>query len=258
MMKRSEYPVPGELVVIKITRIVGYGAFGELLEYGGKEGFIHISNIASSWIKNIRSHINEGQIRVASVVRVDKFKKMIDVSLRKVSSSQEKRKINEWKRGVRAEKLLELAAKEANVAFEKAYQEIAPPLSKEFGELFAAFESASISGEEAFKGVDIDKKWIPILVKLAEKNVTVSMITIKGKVTLRVPTSDGVYVIRKALGKPFDEGVSIKYVTAPTYSIAVTASDYEEAEEILDKTVNEIKSSAGSKAQVMFEREQSK
>ena len=89
-MKRTEWPSEGDYVVVKIKRISNYGAVADLEEYKQTEGFIHISEVATSWVKNIRSFVSESQIRVATVKRLDRAKNTIDLSLRDVTPQQEK------------------------------------------------------------------------------------------------------------------------------------------------------------------------
>ena len=71
-----EYPDRNELVVVKVTQILDYGVFAELLEYGNAKGFIHISNVSSSWVKNIRNVVKSNQVRVAKVLNIDVEKEL--------------------------------------------------------------------------------------------------------------------------------------------------------------------------------------
>ncbi|RLG70219.1 MAG: translation initiation factor IF-2 subunit alpha, partial [Candidatus Iainarchaeum archaeon] len=79
-----EYPEIGEIVVVKVKKILSYGVFVELLEYDGLTGFVHISEVASSWVKNIRNFVKENQIRAAKVLKVIPEKEQVDLSFEKV------------------------------------------------------------------------------------------------------------------------------------------------------------------------------
>ena len=68
--KSQEWPNEGELIVGTVYKVVNYGAFANLEEYAGKEAFIHISEVSSGWVKNIRDHVRENQKIVARVLRV--------------------------------------------------------------------------------------------------------------------------------------------------------------------------------------------
>ncbi|MFB6087147.1 MAG: S1 RNA-binding domain-containing protein, partial [Haloarculaceae archaeon] len=70
-MKYSGWPDTGELVVGEVDEIADFGVFVDLDEYEDKRGLVHISEVASGWIKNVRDHVREGQTVVAKVLDVD-------------------------------------------------------------------------------------------------------------------------------------------------------------------------------------------
>src|SRR3989338_5941807 len=105
-------PELNEYVVCKVTKILDYGVFADLVEYQGYSGFVHISQVASGWIKNIRNFAKENEVRVAKVLHVDEEKKQIDLSFTKVSTSDERARLDAWKKMKRAQKLVEIIAKE--------------------------------------------------------------------------------------------------------------------------------------------------
>ncbi|MHA1382393.1 MAG: S1 RNA-binding domain-containing protein [Candidatus Helarchaeota archaeon] len=69
--REKEWPDVGELVVGTVVRVERHGAYVILDEYMKKEGLIHISEISSSWIRNIRRFVREKQKVVARVLRVN-------------------------------------------------------------------------------------------------------------------------------------------------------------------------------------------
>ena len=80
-MGKPEWPEVGDLVVATIVRIVGHGANVVLDEHNGKEGLLHISEISSRWVRNIRNHVRERQKAVLQVQRVDPSKGQIDLCI---------------------------------------------------------------------------------------------------------------------------------------------------------------------------------
>ena len=69
--RQNEWPEVGELVLCTTSKVIQQGAFVKLDEYKGKEGFIHLSEIASKWVKNIRNFVKEDQKIVARVLRLN-------------------------------------------------------------------------------------------------------------------------------------------------------------------------------------------
>ncbi|WP_048058343.1 translation initiation factor IF-2 subunit alpha [Pyrococcus yayanosii] len=244
--RAREFPEEGEFVVATVKRVHHYGAFLELDEYPGKEGFMHISEVASTWVKNIRDYLREGQKVVAKVIRVDPEKGHIDLSLRRVTQQQRKAKLQEFKRAQKAENLLKMAAGKLGKDFETAWREVWVPLEEEYGEVYAAFEEAAKEGIEVLKGL-IPDEWLPVLKEIVENYVEVPTVTIDAEFEITVPKPNGIEIIREALikardrvNKEKDIEVKFTYQGAPRYRIDITAPDYYKAEEVLEDIAEEI------------------
>lgn len=54
-----ELPREGSLAIAVVKKIMPYGAFCTLTEYGDIEAFMHISEVAPRWIKNIHEFLSE-------------------------------------------------------------------------------------------------------------------------------------------------------------------------------------------------------
>ncbi|ASI98171.1 translation initiation factor IF-2 subunit alpha [Thermococcus celer] len=244
--KAKEYPEEGEFVVATVKNIHHYGAFLKLDEYPGKEGFMHISEVASTWVKNIRDYIKEGQKIVAKVIRVDPSKGHIDLSLKRVNQQQRKAKLQEYKRAQKAENLLKMAAEKMGKDFETAWREVWVPLEEEYGEVYAAFEDAAQNGMDVLKGL-ISDEWIEALKPIIEAYVEIPTVTIDAEFEITVPTSNGIETIKEALIRARDRAneekeieVRFSYQGAPRYRIDITAPDYHRAEEVLEEVADEI------------------
>ncbi|CAD5243753.1 translation initiation factor IF-2 subunit alpha [Thermococcus camini] len=244
--KAKEYPEEGEFVVATVKSIHPYGAFLKLDEYPGKEGFMHISEVASTWVKNIRDHVKEGQKIVAKVIRVDPSKGHIDLSLKRVNQQQRKAKLQEYKRAQKAENLLKMAAEKIGKDFDTAWKEVWVPLEEEYGEVYAAFEDAAQNGMDVLKGI-ISDEWVEALKPIIEAYVEIPTVTIDAEFEITVPKPDGIEIIREALIRARDRAneekeidVKFSYQGAPRYRIDITAPDYYKAEEVLENIAEEI------------------
>ncbi|MEJ2281264.1 MAG: S1 RNA-binding domain-containing protein [Candidatus Bathyarchaeota archaeon] len=92
-LRRPEWPEVGDLVIATIERITDYGAYVRLDEYD-KEGLLHVSEVASRWVRNIRDYIRENQKMVLKVLRVQADKGQIDLSRRRVTKREKNWCIN--------------------------------------------------------------------------------------------------------------------------------------------------------------------
>ena len=244
--RAREFPEEGEFVIATVKSIHNYGAFLSLDEYSGKDGFMHISEVAPTFVRNIRDYLKEGQKIVAKVIRVDPTKGHIDLSLKRVKQQERKAKLQEFKRGQKAENLLRIAAEKVGKDFETAWKEVWVPLEEEYGEVYAAFEEVAQNGIEAIKDL-IPDEWLPVLEKIIKSYVEIPTVTIDAEFEITVPTPNGVEVIKEALVKARDtaneeEGVDVRfsYLGAPRYRIDITAPDYYKAEAVLEKIASEI------------------
>ena len=248
-----EYPDRGDLVVVKVTQILDYGVFLELLEYDKAKGFIHISNVSSSWVKNIRNFVKANQVRVAKVLNIDVEKRQIDLSFAGVSSQREKQKLTEFKQVNREEKLILILAKQEKKDFDTVWDEVADPLIEEYGSLFGAFEKI-LFGEDVEK--IIGKAWVKPVLSLVEKNVVVSKKVLKGNLKLNSLASNGLNDVKEILDIfEKSECCGIIYSGAGSYAISSEGRTYKDAEKSLNKIL-EIAEKLAKKKQVNFEFKQ--
>ncbi|ABK14208.1 MAG: translation initiation factor IF-2 subunit alpha [Methanothrix sp.] len=236
-MQREGWPEPGDLVVCTVDQVLDFGAFVTLDEYVDKKGFIHISEVASGWIKYIRDHVREGQKIVCKVLNVDKSKHHIDLSLKDVNEHQRREKIQAWKADLKAWKWLQMAYE----GREDDLKRVKDALMKSYNSLYGALEETAISGEESLSDSGLTEEDIKIISRLAKENVKIPMVEISGYVDLRSFAPDGIEIIKKALKqakriRDKDATLEIKYVGAPRYRIKVIAPDYKHAEAALKKS----------------------
>src|SRR5919108_4900543 len=105
MVRGKEYPDEGELVVGTVRLVENFGAFVKLEEYPTKEGFLHIAEVSTGWVKRIRDHVREQARVVCKVLHVDPARGHVDLSLKKVNEHQKREKIQDWKNEQKSDKL---------------------------------------------------------------------------------------------------------------------------------------------------------
>lgn len=247
----KEFPSIGEIVVAKVTKVLAYGVFVELLEYDDLKGFVHISQVASRWVKNIRNYVKENQIRAAIVLDIKQEREQIDLSLNKVSAGAQRKKIEEWKQFKREQKLIEVLASENKKSFEDTWNEVAEPLIAEKESLMKALQEISLSKKIP---AEIPKKWHKSLLKLIEKNVVVPEKVVKAVLQLNSNAPNGVEIIKKTLNEIEKQGsnearIDLYYLGSGKYMVKVITYDYKLAErtlrEVSEKGIKFIESHQG-------------
>jgi len=243
MVKLSTYPDEGELVICTVRDVKGFGAFVQLNEYKNREGFIHVAEVATGWVKYIRDYVREGQKIVCKVLKVDPVKEHIDLSLKQVNEHAKKEKIQQWKNEQRAEKLFEIVAQNLKKPLEECYTEFGRALVERFGSLYAAFEEAALDPRalerEGFKGA-----WTKAVLSVSHENIVPPQVMVHGYFELTCGGKEGVRGVRQALQKGAEakgtNAVEIQYLGAPRYRIEVRALDYRAAEEQLKNAVDAV------------------
>jgi len=235
-MQDREWPQESELVVCTVENVKDFVAFVSLDEYGGRQGLIPISEIATGWIKYIRDHIREGQKIVCKVLNVDKVRGHIDLSLKDVNEHQRREKIREWKNESKAKKWLGFVAEQSG----EPLASIEDIIYNKYGAFYPIFEDIVIDPDTTLKKLGLSKKATEVLLKVAQESVKVPSVEVTGHLILTSTQPDGISVIKNALKKANESKsagaeIEILYLGAPTYRIKVTAPDYKKAEKAIEK-----------------------
>lgn len=240
MSKTLEWPEDGELVIATVERITNYGAYVMLDEYG-KEGLLHISEISSTWVKNIRDFVREKQKVVLKVLRVNAGKGHVDLSLRRVTKQEKREKIRSWKKERRAESLLLNASEELNLPVEELYEKAGALIEEKFGEIYKGLEKTAKEGATVLTELGIPEDMAVTLEKIAKERIRLPTVKVTGLLELECPKPDGAVVIRDTLLRAQNikksEGteVNVYTVSPPSYRIEVLAENYQKAETLLQK-----------------------
>lgn len=226
-----------------VEDVVDYGAYVTLDEYD-KKGLLHISEISSSWVRNIRNFVREGQKVVLKVLRVDRNKEHINLSLRRVTKRGKIEKIRAWKRRRKAKVLLQTVAENLGVPFEKVYETAAVPMEKEYG-LYEAFEEVVKRGESVLTEIGVPDEFAEALAEIAKERVSIPLVEVRGIVELRCTHPNGVKIIKEAFDKAESqdvENVEIRsyVVSPPRYRVEIKAENYKRAETVLQKVSEEV------------------
>jgi len=255
-----ELPEVGEIVVGTITKIGDHGAYATLDEYNNVQGFLHVSEIAHGWVRNISKFVKEGEKKVLLVKKIREGREEIDLSLKQISRDQQKSKLLDVKRfekGKNIIKNIQEKAKLSNSDIEKLEDKI---LSK-YDVVYDGIVDIAAHGIKVFADLKLPKKTLG-LIEEASTKIRLPSVEIRGILELADSSSNGVENIRNSL-QSFEnadqDGVKILYVGAPRYRISVTASDFKSAEKTLKPILENIqKNIEKNKGNFKFTREESR
>ncbi|MEM4641449.1 MAG: S1 RNA-binding domain-containing protein [Candidatus Pacearchaeota archaeon] len=225
-----------EVVLGTVDRIIGTSVFVKLKDYS-LEGVIIFSEVAPGRIRNIRDYVMPGQKIAVKVLRVDKAKKHVDLSLRRVSAQEKKQAFELEKREKELSIVLELVVKDKTKR-EKTIKSI-----KEFG--IVNFLNEVLKREtNALKLLvqfGLNEQEAQEFVRKIKEKTKAKKVSVKVKISLRCYEMDGVDRIKKVLD--LKEG-KINYVGAPYYVLSVEDSDYKAANKRIEALLQEIEKRA--------------
>ncbi|MEK6924146.1 MAG: translation initiation factor IF-2 subunit alpha [Candidatus Micrarchaeota archaeon] len=235
-MEQSDFPEPGEYVIATVKKIMPYGAFCVLEEYAGRDGFLHISQVSSGWVRNIREHLREGQRVVVKVTNVDKDKSQVDISLRQVSEADRKRKLESFQAEKKARKLIEVVGGRLKKTPALSWREAGAPLLEECGSVAAGLEALAAGSLKT----QLPPGWAETLGDIVKQEMAPKRVEIRARLSLKSFDSDGVLALRELLSgieKASDAKTQMKvlYLGAPNYYVDVESDDYKNAEKKLTK-----------------------
>jgi translation initiation factor 2 subunit 1 len=269
--KKNQLPEVGELVMCTVVEVNPSHVYLILDDYKGagpgkdgisRDGFnanpnikdnaiayMHVSEVANFWIKQIRDFIREGQKQVLKVLKLDKG--MVWVSKRRVSGQEQKKKITQWKRSNKAEGLLNLVAERVKSNLDTFYEKIGFPLDEAYGgDLWAAFEDIKEQGIATIADIemDVDEAWLKELDTVVQANVDIPVVNIVGEFELISYEPNGVEIIKEALlagegckgPKEISAKLSVQVLAPPRYRLEVEAPDYLTAESLLKKVETKV------------------
>ncbi|UCG95697.1 MAG: translation initiation factor IF-2 subunit alpha [archaeon] len=254
--RKSDYPHEREIIIGTVKDINPYSVFVSLDEYPGRMGMIHVSELARKWVRDVRNWVKKGEKVVCLVLRVDREKGHVTLSLKRVADNQRNRRLQAWKRDEKGEKLLKGMAKEKGMTLDQIYDEIGFNIQENFRDMLEVFETALRKGEDYIKNRGIPDKWAKEIMKTAQEKIKIPEVKIEEDVELRSFAPDGVEKIRETLSKVSKKnGISVSYISAPKYRLFLLTKDPKEGEKVISKSLQEIKAAIEKDGGEFLEKE---
>ena len=196
---------------------------------------IHISEVSPGRIRNIRDFVKEGKKVVCKVLRVNEEKGHIDLSLRRVTETQRRLKVDEIKQEQKSEKIIEFVTKNNNLDLNKFFNELESKILEKYPSIYTFFQEVA-SNPKLLDILALEKKITKSLEDTIKLRIKESEVQIEGKLKLASYEPNGIDVVKEALkraGEIGKENIVVKYLGGGVYRVQVKAKDYKQAEQIL-------------------------
>ncbi len=232
-------PEEGEVVIATVRQVTGHGAYVTLDEYSEMTGFLHISEIATGWIRNIERYVRPKQKAVLKVIRVNKVRGEVDTSLKQVSGEERKSKLIGVKKSDKAATFLDYIKSKLKLTDEQV-QEIEDKLLQKYDYVYDAFEAVSGKGVDAIQNIELSQE-LKTAIEEASKRIPIPLMEISGIMEIILKKPDGIEIIKNTLANAERNkgGASstITYIGAPRYRIVVKAENFKIAEKFLNNSI---------------------
>ncbi len=236
--RREGFPSDDELVLCTVTKVYPGSVFANLDEYD-RTAVVHITEIAPGRIRNIRDYVEENKKIICKVLRVDKFKGHVDLSLRRVNERERKLKLEQVKQEQKAEKIIEVLARSIKREVKNLYDEVSNTIFEKYEYIFQCFNDV-VKKDLSLERIGINKDLAKKLEELIRERIKPELAVIKGTLKLLSYAPNGVEVIKKALGLASKaKGVDVLYLGGGSYRITVSADNFKTAEKVLEKSYAE-------------------
>lgn len=259
---RRELPEIGEYVVATVREVFDYGAYVTLDEFSDLRAYLPWSEVASRWVKNIREVVRENQKIVVKVIRVDRVRKTVDVSLKKVPDNEKRRKMLWWKRYLKASKIVEYCAEKIGRSIQDAYGEVVWKLEDYYGDPYLGLEELLVKGCSALSSAGVSDEWCSILLEEARRHIRIKSVKIRSMFILRCFNNNGVDRIREVLlsindivGKHNNVKHRVYVLGSPRYVLELYGYEYKDLEKVLKEILDSIvKKSSELNVEFKYER----
>ena len=246
MSETKRYPKTNEVVLAEVLNINPNSVYVKLEEYS-LNGMVHVSELSTSWVKDIRKFAKKGQKLVLKVLPSRGDSKIVNLSLKRVKPSQRRDKLDSVKNEKKATKLLDFVLSDLKIEDNgDAKTKMSKMLQEYYENLHSAFSTISADGIDNDLKKDLGKEWSDAIEKIAKEKIKPKKLVIKGTLTLSISNKDGLAQIKKALDIN-NQNIKIRYVSAPKYMLEIEGKNYADMEKELASVISGISDFAKSK-----------
>ena len=218
----------GDIVLCTVDRILGTTVFVKIDDYGS-EGVVPTPEVAPGRIRNIRDYVVPNKKIVCRVLRIDRNRGHIDLSLRRVSLKERSETLERHKKEKDAAAMLKIILKENA-------QQVIDKIKADEDSMAEFMQHTNLEKLKKYLSDKDAELLLNMLKERPERNVSIST-----SLSMSSDASDGLLRIRGIFEKLIkDKKVNVKYLAASRYLVTAISSNYKDANKILEQFKSEL------------------
>lgn len=218
------------------------------------EGLILSTEVSNKRVKLISKYLKIGKIETMTVIRIDKEKRYIDLSKKKVQPAEAQEADKHFKKAKMVHNILKQVATKLDCTLLSLYETFGWDLYDKYGHAFDAFRMIMNDPDQVFKEITIEEEQKKALVEAISRKMAPTPVKLRADFEITCFTYEGVDALREALltaKKAVNEEtfkVDFKMIAPPHYKCECITLDkvkghskLEEALSIIEKVIKEKK-----------------
>eukprot|EP00347_Sterkiella_histriomuscorum_P019680 403340697 len=220
---RKDFPEENDLVVAQITKTHENGAYVILLEYENLEGLILSTEVTNKRVRQINKFLKMGKKETMMVLRVDKDKRYIDLSKKKVLATDAFKTEKFYKKAKMVHNILKQVATKLDCYLLELYEAFGWDLYDKYDHAYDAFRLIMNEPEQVFSQIKLSEEQRQALVEAISRKMAPSPVKVRADYDLNCFTTEGIDAIKHALltakAAVSDENIQVafKLIAPPHY-----------------------------------------
>jgi translation initiation factor 2 subunit 1 len=223
----NEMPDVGSVVMVKVESMEESMCYVRLLEYNNIEGMIPFTELSRRRIRSMSQLAKVGRVLIATVIRVDKEKRYIDLSKKQVTAEERRLCEDRYWKAKTVVGIMCTAALELKMLPIDLMNSVAWPLYRNGTHAYDQLKRATLASDEVLTKLNLPKPVYDQLEATIKQKLKAETLKIEADLNVTCFTPEGVDAIREVLlyGQGFvDKSEAVGLITVhvlapPTYSL---------------------------------------
>ncbi len=238
----NELPNAGDCVTARVDRIDdnNIGVYVSLMEYGGIEAMVQLSELSRRRVRNIRHLIRIGKYEVFHVLRVDDDRGYVDLTKKCVTPDDMEEMKKKFSDGKLINTIMNQVAIKTGTNLTHLYETLVWSIYRENRNVFQTFRSA-LADPSVLDPFELSDDVVDILFKQIQKYMKPKVLKLNAHVQVQCFTPEGIDIIKEGFAAAIrntDPPVRARLIAPPVYILSTETLDKELGVNVLSQSLH--------------------